>query len=106
MPAVTRKGDSETGVCDLGYEDCPHGRGGTNSSTSPNVFVNNLGLHRLNDSGPCNCPHGGSYKSTTGSSTVFVNGRPATRIGDVTTCTNCGQSGNHVSGSPNVFVGG
>ena len=72
MPAVTRKGDSETGVCDLGLPDCPHTRGGTNKSTSPNVFVNNLGLHRLTDSGPCNCPHGGTYKSSSGSSSVFV----------------------------------
>ena len=106
MPAVTRKGDGETGVCDLGLPDCPHTRGGTNNSTSPNVFVNNLGLHRLTDSGPCNCPHGGTYKSSSGSSSVFVNGKPATRIGDTTTCTNCGKSGHHISGSPNVFVGG
>lgn len=105
MPAVTRKGDTETGVCDLGLPDCPHTRNGVNTSVSPNVFVNNLGLHRLTDSGPCNCPHGGTYKSSSGSSSVFVNGKPATRIGDTTTCTNCGKSGHHVSGSPNVFVG-
>lgn len=43
MPAVTRLNDNEVGVCDLGLPDCPHSRGGTNSSTSPNVFVNNLG---------------------------------------------------------------
>ena len=106
MPAVTRKGDTETGVCDLGLPDCPHTRNGVNTSVSPNVFVNNLGLHRLTDSGPCNCPHGGTYKSSSGSSSVFVNGKPATRIGDTTTCTNCGKPGHHVSGSPNVFVGG
>ncbi len=58
MPAVTRKGDSETGVCDLGLPDCPHTRGVLITLLPQMFYVNNLGLHRLTDSGPCNCPHG------------------------------------------------
>ena len=106
MAAVTRIGDGEAGTCNIGLSCCPHSRAGTNSSGSTNVFVNGQALHRLNDTGPCNCPHGGTYSSTSGSSTVFANGQPVTRIGDTTSCQSCGQSGSHVSGSPNVFVGG
>ena len=106
MPAVTRVGDSTAGVCNVGLPCCPHGRSGTNSVGSPNVFVNGQPLHRLTDTGPCNCPHGGTFASNSGSSSVFVNGKPATRIGDTTVCQSCGQSGSHVAGSPNVFVGG
>lgn len=106
MPAVTRKSDGTVGTCSVGAPCCPHGRAGTNSSHSPNVFVNGLGLHRLSDTGPTNCPHGGTFGSTSGSGTVFCNGLPVTRIGDTTTCQGCGLSGSHVSGSPNVFAGG
>lgn len=106
MPAATRKGDSTSGTCNKGLPCCSHGRSGTNDTTSPNVFINRKGAHRLQDTGPTNCPHGGTFASTTGSSTVFINGRPATRIGDITTCQSCGVSGTHVQGSPNVFIGG
>lgn len=106
MPAVTRVSDGTTGVCNLGLPCCPHSRAGTNSSGSPNVFVNGIPLHRLSDTGPTNCPHGGTFSSTAGSSTVFCNGLKVTRIGDTTTCQSCGQSGSHVAGSPNVFCGG
>lgn len=105
MPAVTRISDSTTGICDVGLPCCSHGRSGTNSSGSPDVFVNGLAAHRLGDTGPCNCPHGGTFGSTSGSGTVFVNGKPLTRIGDTTSCMMCGMSGSHVSGSGNVFAG-
>jgi uncharacterized Zn-binding protein involved in type VI secretion len=106
MPASTRVGDSTTGICDLGLPDCPHARNGTNGVGSPNVFINGKPAHRLNDTGPTNCPHGGTFGSVEGSSNVIVNGQPLTRIGDTTQCVVCGQSGAHVSGSPNVFAGG
>ena len=106
MPAVTRDGDSTTGICNLGLPCCPHGRSGTNSETSPDVFVNGIGVHRMGDTGPTNCPHSGTFRSVGHSSTVFVNGRGVTRIGDSTVCIVCGMNGNHTSGSPNVFVGG
>ena len=106
MPAVTRLGDSTTGTCDLKLSCCPHGRSGSNGSTSHDVYVNGLGLHRLSDTGPTNCPHGGTFKTVSGSATVYCNGLPVTRVGDTTQCVVCGQSGSHTSGSGNVFVGG
>lgn len=105
MPAVTRSGDTTTGTCNMGLDCCPHGRTGSNSSTSPDVYVNGLGLHRLNDTGTANCPHGGVFKTVSGSGTVFCNGQPVTRIGDTTTCQSCGEAGSHTTGSPNVFCG-
>lgn len=106
MPAATRKGDSETGTCDLGLPDCPHTRNGTNSLVSDNVFINGRGAHRKSDTGPCNCPHGGTFISVGGSGSVFINGRAATRVGDATSCQACGKSGSHTAGSGNVFIGG
>lgn len=106
MPAATRQGDSTTGICNLGLKCCPHSRSGTNSQVSGNVFVNGLGVHRLNDTGPTNCPHGGTFSSTTASGTVLTNGMGITRVGDATTCMSCGQVGSHTAGSPNVMVGG
>ncbi|MBR1645195.1 MAG: PAAR domain-containing protein [Selenomonadaceae bacterium] len=103
---ATRIGDGTSGVCDVGLPCCPHGRAGTNSTGSSNVFINGLPAHRVGDFGACNCPHGGTFQSTSGSSTVFINGRPATRTGDATACVVCGMPGSHVSGSPNVFIGG
>jgi uncharacterized Zn-binding protein involved in type VI secretion len=106
MPACARVSDATTGICDLKLPCCPHARSGTNSVGSPNVFINGKLAHRLNDSGPTNCPHGGTFNSVVGSSNVIVNGQPLTRIGDTTQCIVCGQSGSHVSGSPDVFAGG
>ncbi len=106
MPAATRLGDGTTGTCNMGFDCCPHGRSGTNSQVSGNVFINGLGTHRLGDTGPTNCPHGGVFQSSGASSTVFVNGRGLTRIGDATVCIACGMSGSHTGGSPNVFAGG
>ncbi len=105
MSAVTRVGDSTTGICDLGLPDCPHSRSGTNSIGSPNVFINGKPAHRQGDIGSTNCSHGGTFTSVIGSSSVFVNGKPLTRIGDTTNCNTCGQSGTHNTGSPNVFAG-
>lgn len=105
MPAVTRLGDTTTGICNIGQGCCPHDRTGTNGSTSPNVYVNGKGLHRLADTGPTNCPHSGTFESVSGSATVFCNGKPVTRIGDTTKCRDCGQVGSHTVGSPNVFSG-
>lgn len=103
---ATRIGDGTSGICDIGLICCPHGRAGTNSTGSPNVFINGLAAHRVGDFGACNCHHGGTFQSVSGSSTVFINGRPATRSGDMTACVVCGQAGSHVNGSPNVFIGG
>ena len=106
MSAVTRISDGTVGVCSLGLPCCPHSRAGNNAVGSPNVFVNSIALHRLTDTGPTNCPHSGTFASTSGSSSVYVNSLKVTRIGDTTTCQSCGQTGNHVSGSSNVYAGG
>ena len=106
MPPVTRLTDSTTGTCDPGLPCCPHSRSGTNQVVSPDTFANSLNIHRRTDTGPCNCPHSGTFRSVEASSTVFVNCLGVTRIGDMTVCIDCQKSGNHVSGSPNVIVGG
>lgn len=105
MPAITKVGDKTQGICDLKLPDCPHARSGTNSTGSPNVYVNGSPVHRKDDTGSTNCPHGGTFTSVSGSSTVFVNGKPVTRIGDTTTCGTCGEPGTHSTGSANVFAG-
>lgn len=105
MPAATRINDTETGVCNLGLSGDPQTRNGTNSTGSSDVFINGVAAHRVDDTGPCNCPHSGTFKSSSGSLTVLINGKAATRIGDTTTCEKCNQSGSHVSGSSNVFIG-
>lgn len=106
MPAVARDTDLTVGTCDVGLPCCPHGRTGSVNVVSPNVFVNKLGLHRLNDTGATNCPHGGTFSSVEGSTSVFCNGRAVVRISDTTICNSCGVSGTHSTASPNVFVGG
>lgn len=107
MAAATRIGDNTSGTCDIGDPDCcPHGRIGTNSAGSPNVFINEKKAHRLNDAIAIACPHGGSGRSTGGSRSVFINGKAATRRGDSTICIACGQGGHHTNGSANVFIGG
>lgn len=104
MPEATRINDKTVGTCNIGEDCCPHSRSGTNSSGSPDVIINDKKSHRLTDTGPCNCPHGGTFKSTQGSPDVIINDLPQTRISDTTICQSCGQSGNHVSGSPDVII--
>ena len=96
MPAATRLGDNCTG------HGCWGPRAGI--SASPNVFINGIAAHRLND--PWNthcCPidgcHAGNVSS--GSGSVFINGKPATRIGDAISCGSL-----VAAGSPNVNIGG
>ena len=103
---ATRITDTTSGICNLGLPCCPHGRTGTNSEGSPNVFINGQPAHRLGDGGGIACPHGGFFQSVEASKTVFVNGVGLTRVGDATVCVVCGMAGVHVSGSLNVFVGG
>jgi uncharacterized Zn-binding protein involved in type VI secretion len=68
------------------------------------VFINDLAAHRVTDTGPTNCPHSGTFQSTQGSPTVFVNDLPLTRVGDTTICEDCGEIGQHSTGSETVFV--
>ena len=106
MSSATRIGDNTSGTCDFGCDFCPHGRTGTNSGGSPNVYINGRAAHRQGDLIDISCPHGGSGKSASGSRSVFINGKPATRTGDSTICLVCGQGGSHSNGSNDVFIGG
>lgn len=96
MPNATRLGDNDTG-----HDACP---GTALNSASPNVFINQLGAGRVDDSYVAHgcivhAPHSGVIAA--GSATVFINGRQAGRIGDPVSC-----GGSVASGSPNVFIGG
>jgi len=71
-------------------------------TASPNVYVNNIALHRQTDlwAPHCSPPHVGAILSS-GSSTVFANNLQAGRINDPISC------GTFVgTGSPNVYIGG
>ena len=94
MPAAARLGDLCTG------HGCWPPREGV--SASPNVFINGIPAHRLNDPWYIHCCdtdcHDGEVAS--GSGTVFINGLPAARMGDSISC------GSLISeGSPNVHIG-
>lgn len=96
MPAATRLGDNNTG-----HDACPPV---ALASASGDVFINERGAGRLNDtyaSHSCkiHSPHVGHVSN--GSTTVFINGRPAARIGDSISC-----GGSVAEGSPDVFIGG
>ncbi len=76
---------------------------------SNNVFINGLGVARVDDfafENPCQCStakNAGTCDETivSGSSSVFINGKPAARVGDM------GEYGGIISsGSSNVFIGG
>ena len=48
---LQKVGDKTQGICDLKLPDCPHARSGTNSTGSPNVYVNGSPVHRKDDTG-------------------------------------------------------
>lgn len=95
MPGIVRINDSIT------PEPC-YGSYTVNSGSS-NVFVNGIGVSRLNDTSTVHCcPATGDCHSTTiaqGSSTVFVNGLPVARINDV-----MADTGTIAQGSSDVFA--
>ena len=91
MPSAVRLGD----VC-TGHGPCnPR----PNVGASPNVFINNLGSHRVGDPWARHCRHTSSQGS--GSPNVFVNGISMARVGDSVVCGSA-----NASGSPNVFANG
>lgn len=94
MPAVTRRGDVCTG------HGCFPPR--PNDQGSPDVFVNDIEVHRETDHWTTHCC-GSCHDSnlSSGSSTVYVNDLQCARIGDPVVC------GSNVSqGSNNVYAGG
>ena len=93
MPAAVRFGDVCTG------HDCFEQR--PNISASTDVFINNLGAHRVGDAWSehqCGRNRHSSVQAS-GSPNVFVNGISLARIGDA---IECGSA--NATGSPNVFV--
>ena len=80
MPGAVRLGDVCTGHD--GYPSRP------NTSASTNVYINNIGAHRVQDSWASHCKgppcHGSSLAA--GSPNVYVNGRKLGRIGDAVAC--------------------
>jgi uncharacterized Zn-binding protein involved in type VI secretion len=93
MPAAARLGDLCTG------HGCWPPREGV--SASPNVFINGIQAHRLNDPWFIHCCDSNCHDVVaSGSGTVYINGLPAARMGDSISC------GSLISeGSPNVHIG-
>lgn len=97
MPAVTRLGDNCTGHAS--WPPRP------SASGSPDVYVNNIKVHRQGDawvphgSPTPSPPHGSSLAA--GSSTVYINSKQCGRIGDPVSCGSA-----VAAGSGNVFAGG
>lgn len=94
MPAAVRLGDVCTG------HGCYPSR--PNIAASENVFINNIGAHRVGDAWAVHCCmrcHG-SHQSS-GSSNVYINNVALARVGDSIAC------GSHnAQGSSNVFANG
>lgn len=95
MPAVTRLGDNCTG------HGCFPPR--ANDEGSPDVFVNNIAVHRQGDHWVTHCCGPSCHDSvlSTGSSTVYINNKQVGRIGDPIACGSA-----IAKGSDNVFIGG
>jgi len=92
---VTRLGDNGTG------HGCWPPRG--NDQASPNVFTNNIAVHRVTDHWPIHCCGPACHDSNLaeGSRNVFVNNLAIGRISDAVAC------GSKVAeGSPDVYAGG
>lgn len=95
MPPVHRLGDIGTG------HGCWPPR--PNNQASPNVFCNDIPVHRQSDSWAVHCcgPVCHSSNLAAGSSTVFANGLQLARIGDPVAC-----GSNAATGSGDTFAGG
>lgn len=76
-----------------------------NIQGSVNVFINNLGSHRVGDTWAVHCcpaiPACHASVQGSGSPNVFVNGSAHARVGDAVAC---GSS--NATGSNNVFING
>lgn len=103
MPTA-RVTDKHEGICDHGVPFCcPHFVTGEIIEGSPNVFVNDLQVARLNDEIEHNCPHCGTGYISSASGSVFATGIPVARLGDEVTYP--AGSGIIVTASENVNTG-
>lgn len=72
-----------------------------NVSASNDVFINNLGAHRVGDAWAAHsCISTHDSVLAAGSTTVFINNKPAGRIGDAVAC-----GSTVMTGSNTVFFG-
>lgn len=106
MSAAGRLGDLAQVPADAhGCPLCPHPAMGPAIAGSPDVNVNGQPALRVGDSGiHAVCCGPNQWTARRGSATVFINGQAAHRVGDMQ--QHCGGSGQLVSGSPDVQVGG
>ena len=99
MPLATTVGHSTEGVCNPGYDCCPHSRSGTNSQGSAIFEIEGQAVHLSTHQGPTNCPHGGTFSSIQGAGLIDCEGLPVTLVGHVTQCEVCGEVGTHNQGA-------
>lgn len=96
MPEAIRFGDLCKG----------HGCYGSrpNNEASPDVVINGLGAHRVDDSWESHCcgPDCHSSVAAEGSPDVIVNGKPLCRVNDLTAC----GSPMGLTHSPDVVING
>jgi uncharacterized Zn-binding protein involved in type VI secretion len=106
MPSAFRLGDLvQIPACAHGCPTCPHPGVGPLILGSNNVNVNNMPAGRLQDRGMHSvCCGGMTNMMNKGSGTVFINNKPAVRMGDAT--LHCGGTGQTITGSGNVNIGG
>ena len=92
---VVRLGDQGTG------HGCWPPRG--NDEASPDVFINNIAVHRVTDHWPTHCCGPACHDSNMadGSGTVFVNNLSIARVTDAVAC-----GSKAAEGSPDTFAGG
>ena len=76
MQRIARVGDRVTGICNHGYECCPHHITGQFIEGSQTMIVNGLGVVRTGDRCQTTCPHCGTGYAEEGSNTVFADGKP------------------------------
>lgn len=93
MPEAIRKGD----IC-KGHGYAPR----ANVEGSNNVFINNIGAHRVGDYWPTHCIPGSCHDGVAGegSPNVFVNEKQLCRVNDLVSC----GSPMGLTHSPDVFV--
>jgi len=87
---VTRLGD----LC-TGHGPCPPR---PSNGASPNVYANDIAVHRHTDGWAVHCLHGSTLSA--GSGTVFANDLGVGRITDPVACGSTVQTG-----SPNIYAG-
>ena len=83
MPGIARVGDMTIGICDHGFDCCPHTCIGYHVQGSGNVNINNRGA--INAPGSLtihNCPHCGMGITITGQERSKINNKYSHRCGD------------------------